>query len=130
MFSNCFYYQTVYRNEHNHARRRSESSLDESEQIFALLPTIYSDVTVRQLLSHTSGVNRDVRTANVDNFTVDEFKKRFSAAPLSFKPGEKWEYSNNGYILLGLIIEAVSGESFGEFLARRIAKPLGMKKHQ
>jgi CubicO group peptidase (beta-lactamase class C family) len=63
----------------------------------------------------------------VDNFTVEEFKKRFIVAPLSFKPGEKWEYSNNGYILLGLIIEAVSGESFGDFLARRIAKPLGLK---
>jgi len=91
------------------------------------LPTIYSDVTIRQLLSHTSGINRDVRTANVDNFTIDEFKKRFVVAPMSFKLGERWEYSNNGYILLGLIIEAVSGKPFGEFLAQRIARPLGMK---
>ena len=46
---------------------------------------------------------------------------------MSFKPGERWEYSNNGYILLGLIIEAASGKPFGEFLAQRITKPLGMK---
>jgi CubicO group peptidase (beta-lactamase class C family) len=103
-------------------------SLDEKAiKYLPWLPTIYSDITVRQLLSHTSGVSRDVRTANVDNFTIDEFKKRFAAAPASFKPGEKWEYSNNGYILLGLIIEAVSGKPFSEFLAQRIAKPLGMK---
>lgn len=91
------------------------------------LPTVYSDVTVRQLLTHTSGVNRDVRTANVDNFTLDEFKRRFTSAPAAFKPGERWEYSNNGYILLGLIIEAVSGKSYGDFLTQRIFQPLGMK---
>ena len=103
-------------------------SLDERAiKYLPWLPAVYSDVTVRQLLTHTSGVNRDVRTANVDNFTADEFKRRFTAAPVAFKPGEKWEYSNNGYILLGLIIEAVSGKSYGDFLAQRIFKPLGMK---
>jgi D-alanyl-D-alanine carboxypeptidase len=91
------------------------------------LPPIYPEVTVRQLLSHTSGVNRDVRTANVDNFTLDEFKRRFVAAPASFKPGERWEYSNNGYILLGMIVEALGEKSFGEFLTTRIFVPLGMK---
>lgn len=102
-------------------------SLDEKAMKYLpWLPAIYSEVTVRQLLTHTSGVNRDVRTANVDNFTIDEFKRRFAAAPTSFKPGEKWEYSNNGYILLGLIVEAVSGKSFGEYLAQRITRPLGM----
>jgi D-alanyl-D-alanine carboxypeptidase len=103
-------------------------SLDEKAiKYLPWIPAIYSDVTVRQLLSHTSGINRDVRTANVDNFSIDEFKKRFAVAPMSFKPGERWEYSNNGYILLGLIIEAVSAKPFGEFLAQSITKPLGMK---
>ena len=102
-------------------------SLDEKAMKYLpWLPAIYSEVTVRQLLTHTSGVNRDVRTANVDNFTVDEFRKRFAVAPMAFKPGEKWEYSNNGYILLGLIVESVSGKPFGEFLKQRITKPLGM----
>ena len=90
------------------------------------LPQIYKDVTVRHLLSHTSGINRDVRTANVDNFTLDEFKRRFAAAPASSKPSERWEYSNNGYILLGMIIEAVSGKSYGDFLRQRVFRPLGM----
>ena len=103
-------------------------SLDEKAiKYLAWLPSIYADVTVRQLLTHTSGVNRDVRTANVDNFTPAEFKRRFIAAPPSFKPGERWEYSNNGYIVLGMIIEAVSGKSYGDFLRQGIFKPLGMK---
>lgn len=91
------------------------------------LPAVYGEVTIRQLLTHTSGVNRDVRTANVDNFTLDEFKKRLAVATVSFKPGERWEYANTGYILLGMIIEAVSGKSYDEFLTQRIFKPLSMK---
>ena len=103
-------------------------SLDEkASRYLPWLPPLYAEVTVRHLLTHTSGVNRDVRTANVDNFTPDEFKRRFNAAPASFKPGERWEYSNNGYILLGMIIEAVSGKSYGDFLRQRVFRPLGMK---
>ena len=102
-------------------------SLDErAAKYLSWLPAVYSEVTVRQLLTHTSGVNRDVRTGNVDNFTLDEFKKRLAVAPVSFKPGERWEYANTGYILLGMIIEAVSGKSYGEFLTQSIFKPLGM----
>lgn len=100
---------------------------DKAAKYLPWLPAVYSEVTVRQLLTHTSGVNRDVRTENVDNFTLDEFKKRLAVASVSFKPGEKWEYANTGYILLGMIIEAVSGKSYGEFLRQRIFKPLGMK---
>ncbi|MBA4183090.1 MAG: beta-lactamase family protein, partial [Acidobacteria bacterium] len=72
------------------------------------LPAQYSEVTVRQLLTQTSGVNRDLRTGNIDDFTAAEFWKRLAAAPVSFKPGEKWEYSNTGYILLGMVIESVT----------------------
>lgn len=90
------------------------------------LPAIYGDITVRQLLTHTSGVTRDLRTGDVDNFSLEEFKRRLAAAPASFKPGERWEYANTGYIILGMLIEAVSGKPYGEFLARRIFKPLGM----
>ncbi|MCA1602175.1 MAG: beta-lactamase family protein, partial [Acidobacteria bacterium] len=91
------------------------------------LPAVYKEITVRQILTHTSGINRDVRTANVDNFTIDEFRRRFIAAPASFKAGERWDYSNNGYILLGLIIESVAKKPYGEFLQERIFKPLGLK---
>ena len=90
------------------------------------LPAIYSDITVRQLLTHTSGVRRDLRTGDVDNFSLAEFKRRLAVAPASFKPGERWEYANTGYIILGMLIEAVSGKPYGEFLAQRIFKRLGM----
>jgi CubicO group peptidase (beta-lactamase class C family) len=90
------------------------------------LPSIYRDIPVRQLLTHTSGVKPDLRTANVDNFKLDEFKRRLAGASASFRPNERWEYANTGYILLAMVIEAVSGKSYSEFLSRRIFKPLGM----
>ena len=91
------------------------------------LPAQYSDVTIRQLLTQTSGVNRDLRTGNTDDFTIEEFWKRLASAPASFKPGARWEYSNTGYILLGMVIESVTKKPYGDFLSERIFKPLKMK---
>ena len=48
--------------------------------------------------------------------------------PLEFKPGEKWNYCNTGYFLLGMLIEKVSGKPYGEFMAERVFKPLGMTR--
>lgn len=103
-------------------------SLDEkAAKYLPKLPAQYGEVTIRQLLTQTSGVNRDLRTGNTDDFTVEEFWKRLATAPVSFKPGERWEYSNTGYILLGMVIESVTKKTYGEFLTERIFKPLGMK---
>jgi D-alanyl-D-alanine carboxypeptidase len=90
------------------------------------LPAACREITVRQLLTHTSGVRRDLRKHNLDTFTEEEFWRRLTATPMDFNPGEKNVYSNTGYILLGEIIEAVSGKSYEAFLAERIFKPLGM----
>jgi CubicO group peptidase (beta-lactamase class C family) len=49
-----------------------------------------------------------------------------ASQPLEFAPGAKYRYSNSGYLLLGLIVEAVSGEHLADFLSRRIFAPLGM----
>ena len=106
-------------------------SLDEkAAKYLPELPAQYGEITVRQLLTHTSGVNRDLRTGNTDDFTTEEFWKRIATAPVSFKPGERWEYSNTGYILLTMIIESAAKKSYGEFLSERIFKPLGMKDTQ
>ncbi|HEV2914218.1 MAG TPA: serine hydrolase domain-containing protein [Pyrinomonadaceae bacterium] len=103
-------------------------SLDEkAAKYLPKLPAQYGEVTIRQLLTQTSGVNRDLRTGNTDDFTAEEFWKRLATAPASFKPGERWEYSNTGYILLGMVIEAVTKKAYGDFLSERIFKPLGMK---
>jgi CubicO group peptidase (beta-lactamase class C family) len=62
-----------------------------------------------------------------NEYTVQQLIDSFKDRPASFAPGEKSVYSNSNYILLGAIIENVSGLSYGEFLKRRIFDPLGMK---
>ena len=52
---------------------------------------------------------------------------RFRDKPLDFEPGEKWNYSNSGYVLLGYLIEKITGDSYEKFLRENIFKPLGMK---
>jgi D-alanyl-D-alanine carboxypeptidase len=83
-------------------------------------------VTIRQLLTHTAGVPADVRRANVDEFPIDEFRRRFLAAAPASAPGTRWEYANAGYTLLALVVEEVTGAPFGDFLHSRIFAPLGM----
>lgn len=91
------------------------------------LPARYAGITVRQLLTHTSGVAPDMRRANVDELSEAEFQRRFAERPASFPPGSAWQYANAGYTLLSEIVEAVSGETFGDILRRRIFAPLGMR---
>lgn len=88
----------------------------------------HPSVTVRQLLAHTGGVPTDVRRANVDEFPIEEFRRRFLAEPARSAPGTRWEYANAGYTLLALMVESVSGTPFGDFLQARIFGPLGMTR--
>ena len=102
-------------------------SLDSpASRYLSWLPAKYSAITVRQLLTHTSGVNPDLRRENVDEFDLDEFKRRLNEKPVSFPPGTSVQYANTGFTLLSLIVEEASREEFGTFLRRRIFAPLGM----
>lgn len=92
------------------------------------IPERYARVTVRQLLNHTSGVAPDMRRANVDEFPMDEFRRRFTERPASFPAGTGWQYANAGYALLSEIVEHVTGEAFGDHLERRIFAPAGMSQ--
>ncbi len=71
-------------------------------------PLEWNDVTIKHLLTHTSGIPSD------------------GSARLSFKPGEEWTYSNIGYQLLGRILERVTKQSYGAFVSESILRPLGM----
>jgi len=93
------------------------------------LPESWSRITVRQLLTHTSGIQDYLRAPNVvweRDYKADEIIKLVAGLPLSFQPGERWEYSNTGYVLLAVIIQKVSGNSYDQFLAERVYKPLAM----
>ena len=90
------------------------------------------DITLKHLLQHTSGI-KEILT--VEPFSASQEKdwrpqeivKMLESLPLDFEPGQRAQYSNAGCILLGLVIEKVSGMAYGDFLAERIVKPLGMR---
>ena len=84
-------------------------------------------VTIGHLLSHTSGAGDypddfDYR----HDYTEPEMRRLIFSRPFAFRPGEGWAYSNMGYVLLGIIIRQVTGEFYGDFLQKRIFRPLGM----
>ena len=91
------------------------------------IPATWNAMTIRHLLSHTSGLVRDVpgwRAFKPQN--ESEVMKTLFPAPLRFAPGEKWAYSNSGYYLLAEIITKVTGRHWTEHLTERIFKPAGM----
>ena len=88
-----------------------------------------NEVTLRQLLNHTSGIwpDLDEPDSRLTNATTTEaIIKEIRKYPYNFAPGTKWRYSNSGYLLLGYIVEKVSGQSYGDFLRENFFQPLGM----
>jgi D-alanyl-D-alanine carboxypeptidase len=95
------------------------------------LPPAWKAVTVRHLLSHTSGIKSYTSVKDFSKTARKDYGQRelldlVVKEPLEFAPGEKWKYNNTGYFLLGMLIETVSGKAYGEFLSERIFRPLGM----
>lgn len=92
-----------------------------------------NEVTVRNLLTHTSGYSDYAP----QDYTIPVWTKptkpidvvnEWARKPLDFDPGTKWQYSNTNFVLAGLIIEKVSGQPFWQFLDARILRPLGLKE--
>lgn len=90
-------------------------------------------MTVDQLLHHTSGLPADYDSPEFcdsreaqQHYEPEEFAKKFCQPPLVTEPGTKWAYSNCGYVLLGLILEQVTGRQFGDLLNDQLLAPLGM----
>jgi D-alanyl-D-alanine carboxypeptidase len=97
------------------------------------LPQAWQPLTLRQLLSHTSGlpdysdniIHKQREMKSPTDFIAIEGKQ-----PLDFPTGESWSYSNSGFYLAGMIIERASGQRYGDFLRDRIFKPLNMQQTQ
>jgi len=106
-------------------------SLDDRVSRFFPKLTRAGDISVRQLLSHTSGYQDyyavDYLAASMQrDMTPDGILALYAQKPLDFEPGTRYQYSNTNYVLLGRIIEQVSGEPLAQFLRKRIFEKLGM----
>jgi len=92
-------------------------------------PQSWEPITLRHLLSHTSGIkdfiNEPTASLRLDVSEQEGFEAT-APRPLNFTPGEKYAYSNTNYHLLAMVIRKVTGQFYGDFLAERIFKPLGM----
>ncbi len=100
---------------------------DKITRYFPSAPDHWQKITIRHLLTHTAGTTDyppdfDFRR----DFTEEELLQQAAAIPLAFQPGERWSYSNLGYVMLGILISKVTGRFYGEFLHERIFKPLRM----
>ena len=102
---------------------------DPITKFFPDAPASWNDITVRHLLTHTSGIP-DYTTESMDyrkDYTEDQLAKMAYALKLEFPAGSRWNYSNTGYALLGFIARKAGGRFYGDILADRVFKPLGMK---
>ena len=97
----------------------------------------YQNITIRNLLSHTSGLPsynaffNSIKSENPNKiFTNTDFIAGLNAnkKPLIYQPGESWNYDNTNFIVLGLILEKVSGETYKEYIGKHILKPAGMNQ--
>ena len=94
-------------------------------------PDAWKEITVHHLLTHTSGIPSftnmpEYAKTHTQPTTMTELLARFKDKPLEFKPGEKFKYNNSGYVLLGHLVEKISGQTYERFLQENIFAPLKM----
>jgi len=102
--------------------------LSVSDPISKHLPGLHENITIYNLLHHTSGFTSDERRFPVTTSGVvaDDIIWQTAEVELAFYPSAEFAYGNLNYVLLGLIIEAVSGQSYDEFMTRQVLHPLGL----
>jgi D-alanyl-D-alanine carboxypeptidase len=116
---------------------QEEGKLSLDDKVGKYLPELdyAANVTLRQLLSHTAGI-RDfwpqdyVFTRMLSPISHAEILELWARQPLDFPSGERWQYSNTGYTVAGVIFEKVAGEPLFAFLQRRVFGPLKMPSVQ
>jgi CubicO group peptidase (beta-lactamase class C family) len=101
------------------------------------LPSSWNNITIRHLLSHTSGIKdyahdfpgySFIEKDRKQEITEAQFIRMATTVPLNFQPGERWAYSNSNFVLLGFIIHKLTGKPIGDFMKERIFEPAGMKE--
>ncbi len=95
-------------------------------------PAAWDKMTVFNLLTHTSGIPSftgfpDYASTGAIPATPEKLVARFRDKPLEFQPGEKWNYSNSGYVLLGYLIEKISGQPYAKFVQENIFDSLSKR---
>ncbi|HET6206716.1 MAG TPA: serine hydrolase domain-containing protein [Terracidiphilus sp.] len=113
-------------------QEQGKVSLDDTVGKYVPGLTRGDEVTIRQILSHTSGYQdywpEDyVMTPMLKPATAQQILDTWAKKPLDFDPGTKWQYSNTNYVIAGLIVEKASGQKLMDFLGEHIFHPLGMK---
>ena len=104
---------------------------DEVTKYVASAPTHGARITVRQLLNHTSGLysftSRADAVANEQKvLSHEQVIGLFKEQPLDFPPGSSWRYDNSGFYLAGLVVEAVTGRPYADYLRDDVFRPLAM----
>ena len=102
---------------------------DKLTKHFVDLPASWTNITVRHLLTHTSGIRSYTGLSGFEltsRLTQKQFLAAFRDRPLNFAPGTSWNYSNTGYSLLGYLIENVSGQNYWDYLRAKLFGPLQM----
>ncbi|MFC4476745.1 serine hydrolase domain-containing protein [Flavobacterium chungangensis] len=105
---------------------------DEITKFIPDYPTNGNRITLHHLLTHTSGIKdftsmksiKDIARRDLEPKKLVDF---FKNEPMDFKPGEEYKYCNSGYVILGYIIEMVSGQTYEEFITQNIFKKIGMQ---
>ena len=118
---------------------KEAGSLDYNQRVNTILTDFpYDNITIKHLLHHTSGIADYIKIVN-KNFIPQESARRYilgnneileifydTNPKLNFQPGEKFEYSNTGYLVLASIVEKVSNQHFRDFLEDNIFEPIGL----
>jgi CubicO group peptidase (beta-lactamase class C family) len=107
-----------------------QGRLQLEDRITRYLPegsAVWNGVTIRHLLTHTSGIPDDTTLDDRREYSESDLVRSAAGQPLLFEPGELQSYSSTGYNLLGVIIHRVSGVFWGDFLRDHIFRPLGMR---
>jgi len=84
------------------------------------------EITLRDLMTHTSGIGEAAASQSVEGSTLEAISDRIAAAPMKYEPGEKWNYGS-GLTVIGRVIEIVSKQSYSDFVQKRILDPVQMK---